>query len=84
LGSVLAAESDYPSILTAPYPPSGGPQIVANDDGWAQESTASEGDYYAPEQPVGSGPVRVPYAVKLSDPIVILKLPSFSVPYCYW
>ena len=38
-------------------------------------------EYYAPEQPENTGPVRVPYAVKLNDPIVILKLPTFRVPY---
>jgi hypothetical protein len=34
-----------------------------------------------PDQPASAGPVRVPYAVKLSDPIVIFRLPTFTVPY---
>jgi hypothetical protein len=34
-----------------------------------------------PDQPHSAGPVRVPYAVKLNDPIIILKLPSFALPY---
>jgi hypothetical protein len=33
-----------------------------------------------PEQPASAGPVRVPYAVKLNDPIVVLRLPTFALP----
>jgi hypothetical protein len=62
--------------LAGASPASGEFQVLANNDSWA-----SEYDYYAPEQPESAGPVRLPYAVKLNDPIVILKLPSFAVPY---
>jgi hypothetical protein len=34
----------------------------------------------APDQPASAGPVRVPYPVKLNDPIIILRLPSFALP----
>jgi hypothetical protein len=33
-----------------------------------------------PDQPASAGPVRMPYPVKLNDPIVILRLPSFALP----
>jgi hypothetical protein len=34
-----------------------------------------------PNQPRSAGPVRVPYPVKLNDPIIILRLPTFTLPY---
>jgi hypothetical protein len=33
-----------------------------------------------PDQPESVGPVRMPYPVKLSDPIIILRLPTFALP----
>ena len=35
---------------------------------------------YAPEQPEGIGPVRARYAVKLNDPIIMLRVPTLTVP----
>jgi len=56
------------------------PPVIAGNASRANESLIVEDDYYIPEQPESIGPVRAPYPVKLSDPIVILKLPSFTVP----
>lgn len=61
--------------------PPGSAQIVANDESWASEPWVPDEGYYAPEQPANTGPVRAPYPVKLNDPIIVLKLPSFTVPY---
>jgi hypothetical protein len=62
-------------------PPPGVAQIVANEDSQPSEPLVPDDYYYAPEQPASAGPVRVPYPVKLNDPIIVLKLPSFTVPY---
>jgi hypothetical protein len=70
-----------PLMAAATPPPPAESQIVANDASWDSEVLIPEDDYYAPEQPESIGPVRAPYPVKLNDPIVILKLPSFAVPY---
>jgi len=64
------------AIATVP----GESQIVGSDDSWAQEPVVAEDDYYAPEQPEGIGPVRAPYAVKLNDPIIMLRVPTLTVP----
>jgi hypothetical protein len=77
-------------FMSAPAGPAAGPiatfatpgasPIVANDDSWAQEPMLLDDSYYPPEQPEGIGPVRAPYAVKLNDPIIMLRLPTFTVP----
>jgi hypothetical protein len=75
-------EANAPGVMTAPPAPAeGGPQLVVNDESWADEPALIEEAYYVPEQPESIGPVRAPYPVKLNDPIVILKLPSITVPY---
>jgi hypothetical protein len=76
----LAADMPPPvPDISSPAPAE--PQVVATAESWVNESLGPEDDYYAPEQPASAGPVRAPYPVKLNDPIVILKLPSFVVPY---
>jgi hypothetical protein len=77
-------------FMTVPAEPATGPiatfatpgasPIMANDDSWAQEPMLPDDSYYPPEQPEGIGPVRAPYAVKLNDPIIMLRLPTFTVP----
>jgi hypothetical protein len=77
-------------FMTAPVEPPAGPiatfatpgesPIVANNDSSAQTLALPDDSYYAPEQPEGIGPVRAPYAVKLNDPIIMLRLPTFTVP----
>jgi len=74
-----AAATTAPPVTPAASAPAP-TQVIANDD-----STAG-GDWIyvepddVPDQPASAGPVRVPYPVKLNDPIIILKLPTFSVP----
>ena len=65
----------------APTPPPADSHTVASTTSWVGESLILDDDGYAPEQPESLGPVRAPYPVKLNDPIIILKLPSFTVPY---
>lgn len=65
---------------TAGSPASGASQAVVNDQSSAQDILVSEGVFSAPEQPESAGPVRLPYTVKLNDPIIIWRLPSFAVP----
>lgn len=55
--------------------------IIAPDDDSSPGTLVFVEPDDAPDQPKSAGPVRVPYPVKLSDPIVILKLPSFALPY---
>jgi hypothetical protein len=73
-----------PAPLTATLavmPPAPGEvQIIANDESWADDYLAVDDGYSVAEQPENAGPVRMPYPVKLNDPIVILKLPTFTVP----
>jgi len=82
--AALAANPSPASATTtlsaAPAVPSPAPaQIVANDDNTDGDWIEVEPDD-VPDQPANLGPVRVPYPVKLNDPIVILRLPTFSVP----
>jgi hypothetical protein len=63
------------TFLTPPESP-----IMAADESWAQEPRVGDDSYYAPEQPESIGPVRAPYAVKLNDPIIMLRLPTLTVP----
>ncbi len=71
----------HPATLATPREAPVEAQIIANDEAWAGGDLVLNEEYFAPEQPESTGPVRVPYAVKLNDPIVILKLPTFRVPY---
>jgi hypothetical protein len=69
------------TIPTASSPPLDAPQFVASDDSWLNEPWEAEESYIPPDQPESAGPVRVPYTVRLTDPIIILKLPSYTVPW---
>ena len=59
----------------------GGSIIAPDDESDVAGTWAFFEPYDVPEQPASAGPVRVPYAVKLSDPIIIFRLPTFTVPY---
>ena len=67
--------------LVVPSPTPGEVPIIASDESGANDFMEVEEGYSVAEQPPNVGPVRVPYPVKLNDPIVILKLPTFTVPY---
>jgi hypothetical protein len=71
-----------PSTIVAPPSPLPWNSIIAPDDDADQSGMLVyvEPDD-VPDQPASAGPVRLPYPVKLNDPIVILKLPSFALPY---
>jgi hypothetical protein len=86
LSAMISHDQTLPPALPAETvvvssPETVGPTIIANDDAWPPLSIIADDEGYAPEQPESMGPVRAPYPVKLSDPIVILKLPSFTIPY---
>ena len=76
---VLAAHP--PPAVTTPTPATAPAQIVANDDYDTDRDWIYVEPDDVPDQPADLGPVRAPYPVKLNDPIVILRLPSFAVPY---
>jgi hypothetical protein len=87
--AALATHPPQPAVATAnpstasaaPAPDPGPAQIIANDDYDADRDWIYVEPDDVPDQPAILGPVRAPYAVKLNDPIVILRLPSFAVPY---
>ena len=71
-----------PAAPATPAPPPIGPvQIVANDDYNSGPDWIYVEPDDVPDQPPSADPVRLPYPVKLNDPIVVLRLPTFSVPY---
>jgi hypothetical protein len=77
-----AGDAPAPSAAPAPLLPEPRSTIIAPDDD--PESAGAwvlvEPDD-VPDQPRSAGPVRVPYAVKLTDPIIVFRLPTFTVPY---
>lgn len=75
INAMLQHDQQLPSAPTPPPPDS------HTEVSWDSATLISDGAGYAPEQPASLGPVRAPYPVKLNDPIIILKLPSFTVPY---
>ena len=75
-------ESAAPAATPAPAPIRS-TVIAPDDDSDAAGAWVLVEPDDVPDQPLSAGPVRVPYPVKLSDPIVIFRLPSFTVPY-YW
>ena len=79
-GGVPAAPAGTPASLFATLAASGESSGAMTNDAWSLEPGAADDYYYAPEQPESIGPVRAPYAVKLNDPIVVLRLPTFTVP----
>jgi len=78
---LMAAPAAPPASVIATFATPGALPVVANDEFRDQELAVPDDSYYAPEQPEGIGPVRAPYAVKLNDPIIMLRLPTFTVPY---
>jgi len=75
-----AATASAPSATPA-APAAGSVELAANEDANADEDWIYVEPDDVPDQPASAGPVRAPYPVKLNDPIIILKLPTFSVPY---
>ena len=67
--------------LAVPPPTPGQVPIIALDESGVGDFVEVDEGYSVAEQPHSVGPIRVPYPVKLNDPIVILRLPAFTVPY---
>ena len=79
LHTTAPANAPLTTVATPVGDPTG--SIVVPDDdseGPGMWVTVEPDD--VPDQPASAGPVRVPYPVKLNDPIVILRLPSFALP----
>ena len=77
-----AGDAAAPSAApTASAPEPWNSIIAPNDDSESAGAWVMVEPDDVPDQPASAGPVRVPYAVKLSDPIVIFRLPTFTVPY---
>jgi hypothetical protein len=55
--------------------------IIANDESQLGPDWVLVELDDVPDQPASLGPVRAPYPVKLNDPIIVLRLPAFTVPY---
>ena len=76
-----AGEAGAPPPSLATPLPAPDRSIIAPDD-----ESAGTGTWVwiepddVPDQPRSAGPVRLPYPVKLNDPIVVLRLPSFALP----
>jgi hypothetical protein len=84
LAARLHPAGNAPTLSAAPAAPSPAPEstiIAPDDDSDAAGTLVFVEPDDVPDQPRSAGPVRVPYPVKLNDPIIILKLPSFGVPY---
>jgi hypothetical protein len=84
--AALAAQPQPAVATTTPSTASAAPapapvQIVANEDYDPDRDWIYVEPDDVPDQPANLGPVRAPYAVKLNDPIIILRLPSLSLPY---
>jgi hypothetical protein len=75
---LVNAPAAPPAGWTAASPEPAELPMLANEE--AQDPWLLNEGYYAPEQPDNLGPVRAPYAVKLTDPIIMLRLPTFTVP----
>jgi hypothetical protein len=67
-------------VLTAPSTVPWSSIIAPDDNSDAAGTLVYVEPDDVPDQPRSAGPVRVPYAVKLNDPIIMLKLPTFTVP----
>ena len=75
-----APANSEPATVMTPMDTSTGSIIAPDDDPEGDGMWVSVEPDDVPDQPASAGPVRVPYPVKLNDPIIILRLPSFALP----
>jgi len=69
-----------PANVAAPVSDSGGSIIAPDDDAGTGGTWVWVEPDDVPSQSRSADPVRLPYPVKLNDPIIVLTLPSFSLP----
>jgi hypothetical protein len=69
-----------PTTLATPAPAPSGSIVAPDDESGASGTWVWVEPDDVPDQPASAGPVRVPYAVKLNDPIIVLRLPTFALP----
>ena len=72
--------SAQPATLATPLPAPTRSIIAPDDKPGASGTWVWVEPDDVPDQPASAGPVRVPYPVKLNDPIIILRLPTFALP----
>ena len=72
--------SPPPASVTTPVDASTASIVAPDDDAEGPGMWVMVEPDDVPDQPASAGPVRVPYAVKLNDPIIILRLPTFTLP----
>jgi hypothetical protein len=75
-----APASTHPTTLATPLPPPNRSIIAPDDEPEAGGMWVWVEPDDVPDQPASAGPVRMPYPVKLSDPIIVLRLPTFALP----
>jgi hypothetical protein len=73
------ASAPATSVATPAPPPNGSNIAPGNEPGARGMLVWVEPDD-VPEQPASAYPVRLPYPVKLNDPIIVLRLPTFALP----
>ena len=76
----MSAPSTQPTSLANPLPPPNRSIIAPDDEPGAGGMWIWVEPDDVPDQPASAGPVRMPYPVKLSDPIIVLRLPTFALP----
>ena len=69
-----------PTTAATPSPASSGSIIAPDDDSGGNGTWVWVEPDDVPDQPASAGPVRVPYPVKLNDPIIVLRLPTIALP----
>jgi hypothetical protein len=69
-----------PASAATPAPPPNGSIIAPDAEPGAGGMLVWVEPDDVPEQPASAGPVRLPYPVKLNDPIIVLRLPTFALP----
>jgi hypothetical protein len=72
--------STEPAAQPTPAPAPGASIIAPDDESSAHGTLVWVEPYDLPDPPQGLYPVRLPYPVKLNDPIIMLRLPSFALP----
>jgi hypothetical protein len=72
--------SVQPASVATPLPPPDRSIIAPDDEAGSGGMLVWVEPDDVPEQPASAGPIRMPYPVKLNDPIIVLRLPSFALP----
>ena len=75
-----SSASPEPASLATPLPPPNRSIIAPDDEPGAGGMWVWVEPDDVPDQASSDWPVRLPYPVKLNDPIIVLRLPTFALP----